>query len=296
MIAAATQTESAFDACRACGRTDAFQRDCVRGYQIAQCPGCRLAWTHNARLDPTAFYDAAYFEDADAPKGYNDYFAMAGAMRRTNRKRLRHIRRHQPDAASILDVGCGPGHFLHEAASEGFTTQGVEVSPFAAEFARREFGQKVTTGPIDATTLSKVDGAPDVITLWDTIEHLPDPDIAVRRLADRLAPNGLMCVTTGDITSLAARLSGSRWHLYNLPEHLWFFSPDALRRMLESAGLNVVHMGSEVCWYTAHYLVERLSYSAGFRTPRIPGAALLRRIPVPLTLFDIVFVSAKKPA
>ncbi|MCB9854463.1 MAG: class I SAM-dependent methyltransferase [Phycisphaerales bacterium] len=295
MIAVA-EPSIAFDACRACGRHDAVQRDCIRGHRIAQCPGCRLAWTHDARIDPATFYDAAYFEDANAPKGYNDYFAMAGAMQRTNRKRLNHIRRVAPKAKSLLDVGCGPGFFLREAVDRGFTSHGIEVSPFASDFGRRELQVNITTGAIDAGSLARVTESPDVITMWDTIEHLPDPDDALRRLAARLNPGGVICITTGDITSMAARITGSRWHLYNLPEHLWFFSPDALRCMLESAGLEVVNISSEICWYTAHYLVERLSYSAGIKTPRIPGASLLKRIPVPLTLFDIVFVTARKPA
>lgn len=295
MIAVA-EPSIAFDACRACGRTDARQRDVVRGYQIAQCPGCRLAWTHDTRLDAAAFYDKEYFEGADAPKGYNDYFAMASAMTRTNRKRLNHIRTLAPNARTLLDAGCGPGFFLRDANASGFDARGIEVSQFAGDFGREELKQHILTGPIDADTLGQLDAPQDVITLWDTIEHLPNPDDAVKRLADNLRPGGLLCITTGDVTSMAARLTGSRWHLYNLPEHLWFFSRESLRLMMQTAGLDVIETRSEVCWYTAHYLVERLSYSAGFRTPNFPGAQLLKRIPVPLTLFDIVLVSARKPA
>lgn len=295
MIAVAEST-IAFAPCRACGSGDAVQRDLVRGYYIAQCPRCRLAWTHNAAIEPATFYDESYFDDADAPKGYNDYFAMATAMRRTNQKRIKYLRRLAPDASSLLDVGCGPGFFLRDASDAGYTTRGIEVSPFASEFGRRELNQSIITGPIDSGTVARIDQTPAIITLWDTIEHLPDPDDAIHRLAEKLAPGGVLCITTGDITSMAARISGARWHLYNLPEHLWFFSPQALRLLLEKAGLEVVDSRSEVCWYTAHYLVERLSYSAGFRTPKIPGAALLKRIPVPLTLFDIALVAARKPA
>lgn len=293
---AVVQATGQFAACRACGRTDATQRDVIRGYRIAQCPGCRLAWTHDTQVNAAAFYDEAYFDDADAPKGYNNYFAMASAMQRTNRKRLKYLRRFAPDAKSLLDVGCGPGYFLSEAAQSGFVTQGIEVSPFASDFGRRELNQRIVTGPISPGALAQLCAAPDIITLWDTIEHLPDPDVAIRLLADRLSPDGILCLTTGDVTSMAARLMGSRWHLYNLPEHLWFFSPTSLQLLLESAGLEVIDVGSEVCWYTAHYLVERLSYSSGFRTPRIPGAQLLSRIPIPMTLFDIVRIVARKPA
>ena len=89
-----------------------------------------------------------------------------------------------------------------------------------------------------------------------------------------------------------ARLSGSRWHLYTLPEHLFFFSRESLRRLLEAHGFRVESMRAETGVYTLGYLVERLRKSLLGRRARRPGrwpGALIR---VPLNLGDVVTVSA----
>ncbi|MGB9624207.1 MAG: class I SAM-dependent methyltransferase [Phycisphaerae bacterium] len=290
------RTTRQYDRCLACGGTRLRLLRCVRGYAIGQCPRCLLAHTLNVALDAGAFYDDAYFMSPDARKGYGDYLALAAALERTNRARVGRLRRLHPAARRLLDVGCGPGFFVKAAVEAGLDACGLEVSEFAAHYGREQLHQRIVTGPIDADHLARIDGGFDLITLWDAIEHLPAPDEALNLLAGRLEPGGVLTLSTGDIGSLAARASGSRWHLYNLPEHLWFFSVPSLQRLLHRTGLGVIDVQREVCWYTARYLVQRLLVSFGRRAARFPGAAILNRLNVPVTLLDIVTVSARKPA
>jgi len=160
---------------------------------------------------------------------------------------------------------------------------------------RERLGQQIVTGPIDCDHLAQAGGPFDLITLWDTIEHLHAPDEAVRLLAERLEPGGVLTLSTGDITALVTRLSGPHWHLYNLPEHLWFFSVQALKRLLRRAGLEVLDVHREVCWYTAQYLLDRLVISMCRRPVPLPRPAILGRLSVPVTLLDIVTLHARKP-
>ncbi len=283
------------DRCLACGDDRSRILHRIRHYTIAQCPRCLLARTLGADVDPEAFYDDAYFISADAPKGYSDYLALAAAMARTSRVRIARLRRLLSGGRTLLDVGCGPGFFVKEASEAGLDACGLEVSAFAARYGRERLGQRIVTGPADRGHLDEAGGPFDWITLWDTIEHLHRPDEVLALLAARLRPGGVLALSTGDVASLAARASGDHWHLYNLPEHLWFFSVPALRRLLRRAGLCVVGVRREVCWYTAQYLVERFLYSLGRRAARFPGAALLKRVNVPITLLDIVTIHARKP-
>jgi len=286
-------TTCEYDRCLACGGTRLRLLHRIHGYAIGQCPRCLLAHTLNVRLDPALFYDHAYFVSPDAPKGYSDYLALAAAMDRTNQARLRRLFRLVPAAQTLLDVGCGPGFFVKAAADAGLQACGLEVSEFAARYGREQLRQRIVTGPIDAEHLAGIGGGFDLITLWDAIEHLPAPDEALNLLAGRLEPGGVLTLSTGDIGSLAARASGPRWHLYNLPEHLWFFSVPSLQRLLRQAGLRVIRLQREVCWYTAWYLVERMLFSFGRRPPRIRAGAVLNRIRIPVTLLDIVTISAR---
>jgi hypothetical protein len=99
-------------------------------------------------------------------------------------------------------------------------------------------------------------------------------------------------LTTGDVGSLAARLSGPRWHLYTIPEHLFFFSRRSLRLLLEAHGFRVEAQRAESSVYTLGYLVERLQKTLLGRTggQRAAWPGSLLRIPV--NLFDIVTVRA----
>lgn len=264
-------------------------------YEIMQCPRCLLAWTANTSLEPTVFYDQSYFVGGDTTKGYADYLALSEAMDRTNRARLRRLRRFCPHATTLLDAGCGPGFFVRAASRDGLNAYGLEVSAFAAHYGREELGQYIVSGTIGEEGLAQLPPRFDVITLWDVIEHLDAPDAALSLLASRLSPGGVLAVSTGDIASLAARMTGRYWHLYNLPEHLWFFSARSLARLLRRAGLTVIDVRREVCWYTIQYVVDRLLASVGRRDVRWPGREMLHRISLPLTLLDILTIHARRP-
>jgi len=283
--------------CIACGGREHRVRQRIRTYTIEQCRVCGLARTcgPETAFDFSEFYDRDYFVGAEGVKGYNDYFALAGALARTNRSRVRTLRRLAPRASTLLDVGCGPGFFVEQARAGGLSACGLEVSPFAARYGRDELGLPIAQGMLDADGLARCGRRFDVITLWDVIEHLPDPTGAVELLAERLAPDGVLALSTGDVRSLAARVSGRRWHLYNLPEHLWFFTEDALRRILERCGLRVERVRREVCWYTARYLLDRLMYTLGRGPLKFAQQPICSRITLPFSLFDIVTIHARKP-
>jgi len=195
-----------------------------------------------------------------------------------------------PHAAppAVADLGCGTGVFLDVARERGWTPWGLEVSEYAAGVARQR-GLNVVCGPIDAALLPG--RRFDAVTMWDVIEHVADPAAAVAAAAGALRPGGVLAISTGDVTSLAARLSGPDWHLFNLPEHLFFFSPEALRRLLAAHGARVVKVLREPYWAPVAYLLERLAKSGGRRIPdsvrRAAGNALL-----PANLFDVLGVYA----
>jgi hypothetical protein len=91
---------------------------------------------------------------------------------------------------------------------------------------------------------------------------------------------------------VVARLSGPRWHLYSIPEHLFYFTRRSLRLLLGAHGLWVESMRAEASLYPISYLVERLRKTllgrGAARPARWPGAGHA----VPVNLFDVVTVAA----
>ena len=86
----------------------------------------------------------------------------------------------------------------------------------------------------------------DVITLWDVIEHVPDPVPLLTEAARVLRPGGRLVLTTGDWGSAYAQARGSDWHLMTPPWHLTMFSRATMARAADRAGLRVVACASEI--------------------------------------------------
>jgi SAM-dependent methyltransferase len=277
-----------------CGARAARLKLRTQGTDILECPACGLCWWEPpASHDPASVYDGAYFADPSSAHGYDDYAGLAEALRVNFRRRLRRLPPPR-SGARLLDVGAAYGFSLGEAERLGWRPFAVEIAPEAARRAMQEAPGRVTLGEAQALPFS--DGSFDAVTLWDVLEHLPAPRRAMAELARVLQPGGRLALSTGDAGSLAAKLSGARWHLYTLPEHLFFFGRRSLRLLLEGAGFRVLRMRAEIDVYTLGYLAERVRKTllgrSASRPPRWPGAQLR----VPFSLFDVVTVHAVRGA
>lgn len=240
-------------------------------------------------MDVSALYGPQYFYGVNGT-GYDDYYAQQPAVERTSRRRLRKIEQVLGvDCGRLLDVGCGPGFFLDVARSAGWMVQGVEISESASRYARDSLNLDVVNQPIG------VPGLPfsgvDLVTMWDVIEHLPDPVGALDAARQSLRPGGGLVLTTGDVESAVARLSGARWHLYNLPEHLYFHTEQSVRAIAERAGFRVVAVRRHAMVVTLAYAVERLADSYCGGVARRLGE-WLPRVTLPVTLHDVMTLYA----
>jgi len=276
--------------CAVCGAGSPRLKHRKAGVEIFRCGGCGLEfWNPEPDFRAEEFYDAAYFDDASAGHGYDDYAELEAVLRLNFARRLARIPRPRP-GARLLDIGAAFGFAVSEAQRAGFDASGLEISTAAARRASGAApGRVLVANALDAPF---ADASFDVVTLWDVLEHLHDPHAAITEVARLLRPGGRLVLTTGDVGSLAARLSGARWHLYTLPEHLFFFSRRSLRELLGAHGLRVESERAESSLYTLGYLVERLRKTLLGRSAAgaagWPGAALR----VPMNLFDIVTVQA----
>lgn len=153
----------------------------------------------------------------------------------------------------VLDVGCATGYFLEVAAAAGWEVFGVELSDYASELARRTFGDHVFNGTLEQAHYP--DGYFDLVTLSDLLEHVPDPRPFLSEVRRLLRPDGMLMIVTPDVTSLSARLMGGRWSHYK-QEHLHYFSPETLMRLLSESGFSVVLKGAAAkilnCSYVAN--------------------------------------------
>jgi len=280
--------------CAACGADAEREKLRKAGIPILECGRCGLAfWRPPEDFRPESTYDASYFRDPGARHGYDDYGDHEAPLRQNFARRLGHLPRPR-EGARLLDVGAAFGFAVAEARAAGWSAIGVEVSPAAARSASQwaEGGIAVAS----ALALPFPSASFDAVTLWDVIEHLPDPNTALAEVARLLRPGGTLALTTGDVGSLAARISGSRWHLYTLPEHLFFFTRQSLELLLARHGLRVRSIRAEGAVFTLGYLVERLRKTLLERPARQPAGFPGAGLRIPVNLFDVLTVQAEKVA
>jgi SAM-dependent methyltransferase len=88
------------------------------------------------------------------------------------------------------------------------------------------------------------------VTLWDTIEHLARPNLALANIKSLLKPGGMLVVSTGGYDSLLRKVTGQRWRLFSDRTHRFFFTQKKLGGLLTNAGFHVErihHRGKTVC-------------------------------------------------
>ena len=164
------------------------------------------------------------------------------ALRLFMAARCAQVARLTPPPGPVLDVGCGEGSFLRALAARGYRVAGQE--PSAA-------GRQRAAGVADVVArVEDIRGGPySVITLWQVLEHVPDPLQMLTGLKGHLAAGGVLLVSVPNAQSAEARLFGPHWFHRDVPRHVHHFSPASLRALLGRAGLHVQNWR----WRSAEY-------------------------------------------
>jgi 2-polyprenyl-3-methyl-5-hydroxy-6-metoxy-1,4-benzoquinol methylase len=214
-------------------------------YRVLRCSGCSMVWVSPRWSDDAIHevYGEEYWRsDSPKTKGYADYAAEAKLYLKTFQRRMKFVGRHVPPGGRILDVGCAAGYFLRVAAEAGHDVRGVEVSTAIGKEAVAALGDRVHLGTLESAPIGRPgweEGSFDLLTMWDVIEHVPDPQALLRTCRRMLKPNGRILVETQNVDSRFARSLGRRWHHFKHEEHIYHFNRKTMRLVLEQTGFAV---------------------------------------------------------
>lgn len=141
----------------------------------------------------------------------------------------------------LLDIGCGTGEYLVEMKRLGWQVYGCDPNKFAIDRAK----QNVNSSNLYHGTLHETcfdDNFFDAITLWHTLEHIPDPLVTLQEANRLMKSSGKLWVGVPNIDSWEARMFKERWRGLDVPRHLFCFSITSLNMMLRSAGFRVLEV------------------------------------------------------
>lgn len=243
----------------------------ARYYDIVRCNSCGLVYMTPIDAGPNLYEDV---RDEDYLKSWDE-------RADTFRDLLKIVSAHK-SGGQLLDIGSYGGIFLEVALKAGYMAQGAEVSKWGVEHARMRTGAPVHQGP--CCTLELADRF-DVITMWDVIEHLPDPSHCLANIHQHLKPNGVLALSTHNIESLLARMMGRRYP-WLMRFHLHHFSPKTLALLLRKCGFEPILTRGFTKTFSLHYLLNRYMNT--------PESALTKKLKFPVPTGDMIVVLARK--
>jgi SAM-dependent methyltransferase len=181
-------------------------------------------------------YNAQYYENP-YPFGEQALFDSAW--------RLNRLIQEYKDKGSILDIGCGRGHFLYPFKQSGWRTCGIELFPEEAEYARKVFGLDVFTGKVEEAGVYLDDKSFDAIIMNATLEHFIDPDLVLDIAYNKLNPGGILYIWVPNIKSVFHTLNRKKGLKEGVPFHINCFNTRNLRMLVERHNFRIEHLRTE---------------------------------------------------
>lgn len=234
-------------------------------------------------------YSEGYYNGEE----YDDYLRDEKMISRQFSKRLDTIDRLCSGIERVLEIGCAYGFFLREASKRYKYVQGIDVSETAVRYAKEELGMNACCGDFYSEFS---DTNFDLVCLWDTIEHIQNPDKYIEKIGNIQNKNGYICITTGDIGSMNAKIRGRKWRQIHPPTHLHYFSIKSITQLLRNNGYEVIyktHIPTVVNLQTAFYTILCIK-SDHKKLWSILSKLRVFNLNVRLKLFDYMFVIARK--
>jgi SAM-dependent methyltransferase len=249
---------SVYVACKVCDRDDTDFLYNKNSWDIVRCRNCGFTYTNPipSREDVEGFYSSGVkmtkgreeFSVNTTTKNAPKLKKIKSPLGRIWIRQLRLIRwnNYLPQNGRFLDVGCAQGHLVLAAKRTGkWDCIGVDIQMHKLKHARlMDLQVKVVIGAVGK--LGFKPGAFDIITMTHVLEHTFDPLECLLELKTVMRNKGVGVITVPNVSHPYARLLGKRWQSVRPPGHLWYFSPQTLERLVNRAGMQVIHNDAQL--------------------------------------------------
>jgi ubiquinone/menaquinone biosynthesis C-methylase UbiE len=244
-----------------CAGTDRDSTLDNRIYYLYQCRICGLVYL-SPRPDTPEEIAEIYPSTYESYVTKRRFFVMM--MRKIAwRPEIAEIIARTSPNSNIVEIGASTGEFLYELRKNGrkFLT-GVDINSEIARIAKDRYNLNFLVGQLENLNLPA--GSFDVVIMRHVLEHLPDPVLTMKTVANILKPEGYCIITVPNIDSHTSRIFGPDWYGYQIPRHFFLFPQHTLTRIFEIAGLHierVIHSAAPNIWIgSARFWLARNGY------------------------------------
>jgi dolichol-phosphate mannosyltransferase len=183
------------------------------------------------------------------------YISEINARYKTYEYNLNNIKPYLPPSGTLLDIGSYCGAFLRVARQNGFSESGVEPTKWAVRYSQEVMKENTFQGTL--VDLPLASGNFDIITLWDVLEHMPNPLDELDLIWSRLNPKGIFCFSTIMIDNWYASILKERWP-WIMDMHLLYFSKKTITQLLAKKRFELLHSRTYCHYVSLGYFLYKL--------------------------------------
>jgi SAM-dependent methyltransferase len=195
---------------------------------------------------------------------------------------------------AVLDIGCASGAFLNSVNREfGWQGIGLEPSKWMCDYGRNTYGLDLRSTFFSADLFTY--NSFDLVTLWDVIEHISEPNIIFSDIAKILKTHGLLVINIPNSNSIVARFLGKHWP-FLLAVHIHYFTPKSLAQILDKHGFELIESKPYFQSLGLGYIINRGCniLGGGLRFMPVSLSQYLDRLSFRYNMGQTTFVARKK--
>lgn len=231
--------------CPACGQSSfellVESKDfCVsqEKFDVSRCTSCGFAYTVNAPSQENIgkyYKHEDYVSHTDTNEGL--FFRVYHRVREYMLGRKKNYLTNHSPIKRVLDIGAGTGYFVNHLRTHGIHVVGFEPDADARQQAKKNFNLDLAE---DLDVVIQEADRFDAISMWHVLEHVHDLKGYFGKFNALLKNDGLLAIAVPNYTSFDAQFYGKYWAAYDLPKHLWHFSPESLKLLGEGANFELL--------------------------------------------------------
>ncbi len=221
-------------------------------FSIWHCNACTARFTQDVPAQDAigAYYASEnYISHSDTKKGIINSLYHLVRKRTLGAKRRLVINTTGIIKGAILDIGCGTGAFLNTMKEAEWSITGLEPDAIA----RAKAAELYNIHPQEPGKLFELAPASfNAITMWHVLEHVHELHAYIRQIENLLAPTGKAFIAVPNYTSKDADIYKEHWAAYDVPRHLYHFSPQSMETLLGQHGLKLITV--KPMWFDSFYV------------------------------------------